>query len=333
MDRDPKEHDVEVIALNGGSISLKGGSPGNQPEFVGLEWSGGYARADGLTSVDGNTATRGFDLVAGELSVGDRVRYDKHAWCCDPGAMGFEFSNVRIDTELGEVDAWSVDAGSESWVVFIHGKDSDRTQGLRLLPILVDAGWNVLLTTYRNHESSPADPSNRHNYGATEWRDIESAVRYVQDVGAQRIVLAGWSMGGATSLAFMRESGASGDIDGLILGSPVISLERAVDFGAEQLSLPGFLTESAKWLADVRFGIDWDAMNYMDIAAGIEVPVLLLRGDADETVSTNDSDLFAEGLDVPNTLITFGGGRHTALWNSNPELFDKSVSEYLSLLP
>ncbi len=217
--------------------------------------------------------------------------------------------------------------------MFIHGKDSDRTQGLRILPTLVDVGWSVLITTYRNHETSPADPSNRHNYGATEWRDLETAVRYVLDLGAERVVLAGWSMGGATSLTLMRESDVSDDIDGMILGSPLISLERAVDYGAEQLSLPGFLTASAKWVADVRFGIDWDAMDYLSVAPSLDFPVLIMRGDADETVSVADTDLFTAGLNVRNTLITFGGGRHTALWNDDPELFEQSVSEYLELLP
>jgi hypothetical protein len=333
VDRSAEDHDVEVIAIDGDSVTLKGGNPAKQPRVVGLEWPGGYARADGLVPVEGDTTRRNFELVSGDLSVGDMVRYDKHAWCCDPGALGLEFANVRLNTELGEVDGWAVDTGSTSWVVFIHGKDSDRTQGLRLLPTLVEAGWSVLITTYRNHEASPADPSNRHNYGLTEWRDLETAVQFVQDLGAERLVLAGWSMGGATSLAFMRESDVSDDIDGLILGSPLFSLERAVDYGAEQLSLPGLLTSSAKWLADVRFGIDWDATDYMNVAASLDVTVLIMRGDADETVAVNDTDLFAAGLSGRNAVITFGGGRHTALWNANPELFERSVSEYLELLP
>jgi len=53
IDREPDDHDVEVIAINGDSITLKGGSPEKQPEFVGLSWPGGYARVDGVTPVDG----------------------------------------------------------------------------------------------------------------------------------------------------------------------------------------------------------------------------------------------------------------------------------------
>ena len=333
VDRGSEDYDVEVIAIGGDSITLKGGSPKDQPKIVGLEWPEGYARADGLISIDGDIATRGFSLISGELFVGARVRYDKHAWCCDPLAMGLDFTHIRLNTELGEVDAWAVDSGSASWVVFIHGKDSDRTQGLRLLPTLVDAGWNVLLTTYRNHESSPADLSDRHNYGLTEWRDLESAVQFVQNQGAERVVIAGWSMGGATSAVFMRESGQANAIDGLILNAPLLDFERAVDYGAEQLSLPGFLTTSAKWLADRRFGIDWDAMDYRDMASHLNLPILLLHGSADDTIPVTASRSFAEAYTGPITYVEFAGADHTALWNADPALFEQSVDEFMSALP
>jgi pimeloyl-ACP methyl ester carboxylesterase len=333
VDRGPEDYDVEVIAVGGESITLKGGSPEEQPEFVGLEWPGGYARADGLNAIDGDIATRGFALVSGELVVGANVRYDTHAWCCDPGAVGLEFTQIILSTELGDLDAWAVESGSASWVVFIHGKDSDRTQGLRLLPTLVGAGWNVLLTTYRNHESSPAGPGNRHNYGLTEWRDLEAAVQFVQNLGAERLVIAGWSMGGATSLVFMRESAQAIDIDGLILSSPLLDFEGAVDYGAQQLSLPGFLTTSAKWLADRRFGIDWNAMDYREIASQLDLPMLLIHGSADDTIPVTASQSFGETYIGPITYVEFAGADHTALWNSDPALFEETVDAFMDALP
>ena len=93
------------------------------------------------------------------------------------------------------------------------------------------------------------------------------------------------------------------------------------------------LKASRRAPADVRFDIDWDAMDYMSVAPSLDIPVLIMRGDADETVAVIDTDLFAAGLNVRNALITFEGGRHTALWNDNPGLFERSVSEYLELLP
>jgi len=70
-----------------------------------------------------------------------------------------------------------------------------------------------------------------YSYGRDEWEDLEGAVRYALDHGARRIVLAGYSMGGAISLAFMRHSALANRIGALILDAPMIDLVPTVAHG------------------------------------------------------------------------------------------------------
>jgi hypothetical protein len=48
-----------------------------------------------------------------------------------------------------------------------------------------------LAIKYRNDKGVPADPSARYQYGRTEGRDLEGAVRYALAHGGGRVVLVG----------------------------------------------------------------------------------------------------------------------------------------------
>ena len=67
-----------------------------------------------------------------------------------------------------------------------------------------------------------AQPHRHYALGATEWRDVDAAVGFARRRGAKRVVLMGWSMGGAIALQVALNSAHRHLIGGLILESPVI---------------------------------------------------------------------------------------------------------------
>jgi alpha/beta superfamily hydrolase len=88
----------------------------------------------------------------------------------------------------------------------VHGINSDREDDLRIVPILHASGLPALLITYREDVSAPPSPDGHHHMGLTEWRDLQAAASYALAHGAQRLVLVGYSMGGAVVSQFMENS-------------------------------------------------------------------------------------------------------------------------------
>ena len=322
-----------MVSIGGDTITLDAPDDDLRPGILGLEWPGGYARADGALAPDGDFEVRGYRLVIGELSAGDTVRFDKQAFFDDPlAARGVPFTEVTYESPLGLLEAWHVDARSDTWMIYVHGKGGDRGTGLRILPTVRDAGLQSLIISYRNHEASPDDPDGRYQYGLTEWRDLEGAVRYALDNGAEGVVLAGWSMGGGVVASFMYESALAGEVDAVILDAPLLDFEAAVNLGAEQRNLPGILTGMAKWVADRRFGIDWAAMNYLARADELQVPILLIHGEDDDRVPISTSERLADARPDIVTLVRIPGASHTSSWNTAPDLYEQAVSDFLDLL-
>ncbi|MGB1749745.1 MAG: hypothetical protein ACPHK0_08220, partial [Dehalococcoidia bacterium] len=86
-------------------------------------------------------------------------------------------------------------------------------------------GWNSLIIDYRNDAGAPVSESGYYDFGATEWEDLEAAVEFVLDAGAEEIVLFGSSMGGGVITAFEQRSSVSKNTVGLVLDAPML------DFG------------------------------------------------------------------------------------------------------
>ncbi len=64
----------------------------------------------------------------------------------------------------------------------------------------MEAGYTSLVVSYRNDGDAPNSDDHRYALGDREWQDVSSAIEYAFEHGAERIVLLGYSMGGATVL-------------------------------------------------------------------------------------------------------------------------------------
>ena len=81
---------------------------------------------------------------------------------------------------------------------------------------------------------------------------------------------------------------------GAVMDSPVMDFKAPVDLGARERNLPGFVTATVKWIATLRFGLDWDAMDYLKDADRLDSPILLIHGEDDTRVPIGTSDKLVE---------------------------------------
>ena len=330
---DPPTYEVKVVELEEDRVKLRFPTEEDlrkEPEKMGIEWKVGYDRVGETLDVDGAEALRKYTLLEGDLAVGEEVRFDKFAYPGDPArAHGITFQEIKFASPLGELAAWQVDGSRGTWVIFVHGRGASRREALRMLPVVEGKEFPSLVITYRNDTGAPEDPSGYYWYGLTEWEDLEAAARYALDNGATGLVVVGYSMGGGIVANFLYRSPLAGQVVGVILDSPMLDLDAAVDLAAENRNLPAFLTNIAKVITSFRFGVDWDALDYLDRAGELSVPVLLFHGGADETVPVSISERFAESRPDLVTYEFFAGAPHVGAWNGDSERYEAVVGEFV----
>ena len=211
-------------------------------------------------------------------------------------------------------------------------------EGLRILPTLVDAGMPVMLISYRNDESSPETEDRLGRFGATEWEELDGAVGYALDNGADRVVLVGFSMGGAIAMAFLERSPLADSVVAVIFDAPALDLAGMVETRAADTDLlpgvpikvPWSLTVAAKTFADVQFDVTWWLVDYPSHPTVVDVPALLIHGEDDGSVPVGQSVDFAESLGDLAQLELFSDAGHVRSWNVDRERYERLVAEFLA---
>lgn len=320
-----------VVRVDGDSVVLSGAGA-EAPGLWGLATpDGAYAQlGSDVVLVEGGWR-RHATIVRGQLSAGQRARFDAHRWPDDPAAPGRPWAPVRVHGELGDLPAWCYPAGDgRTWAIVVHGRSTARAQAFRLLDHLAAAGATSLVVSYR---TDPDAPTVRHGgLGGCEWRDVEAAVEYARDAGAERILLVGFSLGGAIVLSLLRRSQFAGLVVGAILDAPVASWRQVLHHVARRARLPGALVPLTLAAAGVRGRLDRTVLDHLAGADDLEVPLLVLHGTADPTVPILTSEELAVRRPDLVTLVRFPGAGHCTAWNSDPERYGDAVEGFVAAL-
>ena len=296
----------------------------------GIVSSGGYGQVGRIIERDDNYATREYTPLTATIGAEEPARLDIYAYPDDPKtAHGINFDKVHYASELGNCPAWLIPGSSSTWAVFAHGRGAHPNESLRIMPTLVDAGLPVLAITYRNDDRAPASADGQHWLGMTEWRDLEAAMQYALDNGAEDFILYGYSMGGGMCLKLLYESPLAGKARGVIMNSPVLDFGGTLDFVGRARGYPPFLVRLGKWIAGMRFGIDWERMNYLSRASELRAPILVLHGEADDLIPAPSSKKFASARPDIVRYIGFADAGHARSWNSDPAKYESAVRAFL----
>jgi hypothetical protein len=303
--------------------------------LFGLRWPGGYGHVGPIERRDDGVVIRTFRLLHGRPpAVGDPAELDPRAYP-DPASAGVEVTDVEVPGPLGAYPAWFVPGRRSTWIVVVHGNSMSRLDNVRMLPTFRDLGYPTLSITHRNDPGAPRDPSDLLRYGLTEWEDLEAAVRYALDRGSDGTVLFGDSMGGAVIAAFLQRSALRTEVRGIVLDAPMLDFSRTVDDNATRETIPVIgtplppgMTPIAKWLADLRFDVDWVALDYLRDPAVYSMPMLVFHGTNDRTVPISTTDRFA-ALVPDARIVRCEGADHIGCWNIDREAYEAELSRFL----
>ncbi|WP_203978098.1 alpha/beta hydrolase [Planotetraspora silvatica] len=325
------DYPLEVTAVNGDQVTLKGGADTAAPGTYGLTWAGGNALLGPVVSTGIGTVTRRVEKVSrGTLRPGVRAYLDRSLWGrVGPSAVGMPYKDVKVPSPLGDFPAWQTEGTSSTWVIAVHGRNGDAAEALRVLPTLRRLGMPVLGITYRNDEGAPAGPDGKLHLGAGEWEDLAAAITYAKGQGATEMVLYGWSMGGAIVPMAVRKL-PDEPITGMILDSPVMDWRSPIAYGGRQMGVPDFLVSVADWVIERRTGLSFDDLDHVRHARDFSIPALIFVDSADGTVPVEPALEFARIRSDLVTLVRTKGGGHTGSWNVDPEQYEDAVRTFVS---
>ncbi len=292
--------------------------------------AGAYGQMTGVISQDAETVERSFRTLEGRFIAGEMVSIDAYAEGLDPmAAFAIEFENVRVPGELGVNPAWFIPGISDTWAIIVHGEGLDeRRQALRVLPTYVDAGLPVLVVTYRNDGAAPGE-GGFYRWGLSEWQDIDAAIAFAGNRGAQAFVLHGFGMGANIASMHLHESDHASSVLGAVLDSVVVDLGTVVDGIAAERGIPGIVNSAAKAVARVRFGLEWAELDQLGRAAQFDTPLLILHGSDDDLSPVDSVEGFIAELPGAVTYERFDGASRVELWNLDPERYNTAVLRFL----
>ncbi|MDA0797467.1 MAG: alpha/beta hydrolase [Chloroflexi bacterium] len=337
VEHGPSEPDLTVAALSAGQVTL---AVNDRTDLIygrwksdgvyGIEWDGGYAQTGRIIEISADQVTRELTPVRGQLTVGMAVHMEEFAFDGDPHqAYGVPFEDVTITSEFGDFDAWLVQGDDPTWVIFTHGRGATREESHRMFRTVSDLGLTSLAITYRNDEGAPESDSGFYDYGLTEWVDLEAAVQYAVDHGAEDVVLAGYSLGAGIVMNFLYESDLADEVVAVIVDSPMLDFSDVITFGGERRGLPSLLTNTGKFVGGLRFGIDWEALDYVARADELDVPFLVFHVDNDRLIHQRSSQRFADARPDLVTFVSVAGAGHVRSWNDDHARYEAAVVDFL----
>lgn len=259
-----------------------------------------------------------------------------------PGELHLPYSPELIGSALGPCPAWYFPAENpispDTWVIQVHGRGTTRIECLRAVPVFEAMGISSLVVSYRNDGEAPRSRAGTYMLGATEWRDIDAAIGFARRRGARRVIVMGWSMGGAIALQAALNSVHRDLIAGVILESPVIDWRIVLRHQTRLLRVPGAISDlaigalGAQWAVPVTRaggGIPFDRLDVIARAAELEHPLLILHSDDDGLVPSDAShDLAAARPDLVE-LQSFDVARHAKLWNYDQDRWSTNIRSWI----
>lgn len=190
-----------------------------------------------------------------------------------------------------ELVAWySPPRAGHLTVLSFHGNGAFIGAHADLARKLIDAGYGVLLASYRGYSGNAGSPSEVGLY-----EDARAAMDFLIARDAQ-VVLHGASLGAAVAVQLATER----SVHGLIVETPFTA---AADVAA-----------SVYFWVPVRL-LMRDPFETLAKYAALRMPVLVLHGTRDEVIPSSQFDRVYAAITAPKRRVVIDGAGHNDLWH------------------
>jgi pimeloyl-ACP methyl ester carboxylesterase len=219
-----------------------------------------------------------------------------------PSDLGLRFDVVELtsvnDTRL---HAWWIPAeGAVPVIVVLHGWGGNSSLMLPLAPHIHDAGFHALFVDARNHGLSEADSFSSMPRFA---EDLEVAVAWAGDRDdVVSVGVIGHSVG-AGALIFSASKGVA--IDAAV---SVSSFAHPGEMMHENMPFPKPVIRIILAAVQATIGYRFDDFAPRSRVMAVDIPLLLVHGDADDVVPITNLHELSEAHGAAEVIIVPGGG-------------------------
>jgi uncharacterized protein len=230
-------------------------------------------------------------VVAARLSAPVRRPVER-----TPADVGLEYREVGLRSSDGlALSAWWVERDSSRVAVLVHGWGGDKSSRhvLETAVVYEEAGFDVLMLDLRAHGESEGE---RVTVGYREVRDVRGALSWLDRRGVDpgRVVLHGWSMGGAAAIRAAPGTGVAAVVEESAYADlPPLLRERL----PEVSGLPAFFTPSILFVGRRFLGIEPWAVRPVEEAERLSregVPFMIIHSRDDEVVPFEHAETLAK---------------------------------------
>ena len=209
---------------------------------------------------------------------------------------------MSIASEEGPLAAWTWGTGPT--VLLVHGWGSRAGRFSVLGPALVAGGFRVVAHDGPGHGESAGRRASLPQFAR--------AVRAVADALGPVSGLVGHSLGGAAVALAIRQ-GLSPE-RAVVLAAPA-DVEIFSHRFARRLAIPPAARLAMQRNLEDRFGLRWTEINVARLAAGMQVPGLVIHDASDADVPLADGQAIARAWPGAELVTTTGLGHRGVLWD------------------
>ena len=205
---------------------------------------------------------------------------------------GFQAVNVRTSDHYELISWYRPAQNGFPTLVYFQGNGGNISHRIHKTRPLFESGYGLMLVGYRGYGGNPGSPTEEGLY-----LDARAALDYLQarDIPKEQLVLVGESLGSGVAVRMASQI----KVKAVILEAPYTS---TVDVG-----------QAAYFFLPVRL-LMYDRFPSIDLIGRIQVPLLLIHGEADNIIPIRFGRRLFEAAKQPKAAHFIAGAGHNDLF-------------------
>lgn len=243
--------------------------------------------------------------------------------------LGLPYEEVAFPTTEGlTLRGWFIptDRPEAPAVIYAPATSHDQRSGLSLVSAFHQAGYHVLLFSYRGHAQSDGDRG-KFTYGDAESRDVDAAVTFLRErKGVEQIAAIGHSVGAVSAIL----SAARNPAIGAVVAVAPFACVNEVWHTNRPSMVPSFVLKWTLWVVEKTRGFDRDDICPLKVVEQIAPrPLLVIHGTGDQRITEEQVRRLFDAAEKPKVLWMVDGATHSGI---RTPVLDTLVPDVISFL-